>query len=67
MTNAADGDEGAEVLQVARRDDGEGDARSLLGFLLEGLQSADDEVGGRRARDLVEDAEVDRRKILALG
>lgn len=66
MADAANGDEGAKVLQVARRDDGEGDSRCRCGFF-ERLQSVDDEACGRRARDLIEHAEVDCRNILALG
>lgn len=64
MADAADRNEGAKVLQIARRDDGEGDSCCLCGFL-EGLQSVDDEAGRRRTHDLVEDAKVDRRNVLA--
>lgn len=65
VANAADRDERAKVLQVARRDNSEcefsGGRR-----LSESFQRLDDQVCRRRVHHLVEDSEVNRRNAFTL-
>lgn len=66
MTNAANGNESAEVLQVARRNNGESNVCGFRDFL-EALQCLDDQICGGWIYDLVEDAEVDGGNFLVAG
>lgn len=66
MADSADGDKRAVVLQVAGRDDCECDIGRFR-LPLKGRQRLNNQVRWGGIHDLVEDSEVNRRNVVAVG